>query len=296
MESCSPLATLARELLYAGVCYNKQKEFTMLLSLILLSQPAHALQAAPCEGVFQLDTPPGLETTALPLDSVIPVLVKSICGMSGPIEISLHRVVNGELAEAVLTMEPDIQVDTTLVLFEPDSDLLEFTDYAFAMWGEVDGILDSPIYTTGDTYAVGMMDEAPILEITSMVYRTLSEGVFSIDTDVNVTPAIDDDALSYIELFNSEQPDVPLTAMLPGIDDMVRGTTIELAEHTDGSCYFVVQTDTLGNESAPSEDMCAVPLSMDSTSGGCACSSGSGSASWLASLFAVGIAMVRRRR
>jgi MYXO-CTERM domain-containing protein len=213
--------------------------------------------------------------------------------MSGPIEISLHRVVNGELAEAILTMEPDIQEDgSTLILFEPDSDLLEFTDYAFAMGGE----LDSPIYTTGDTYAVGMMDEAPILEIISMYYRTLSEGVFSIDTLVNVTPAIDDDALSYIELFNSEQPDVPLTAMLPGIGDMVRGMTRELAEHTDGSCYFVVQTDTLGNESAPSDEICAVPSSLDSTSGGCACSSGSGSASWLASLFAVGVAMVRRRR
>ena len=267
---------------------------TMIMSLLLFSAPALADVATgfatDCENIVWPYVANDFGDVPLPVDGAIPVLLMSECGGSGDVDVTLHRVVDDQLAEATVTVSTNVNSNEwRVVTLEAEAPLLEETDYAIMASERVFH------FTTGVDSAQGMDNQAPSLEFGEIVYYDMGADSYDLSADLSITPAPDVDGLSIIELVNSTAPDTPIMAYLPGQWDEINTHIVERTDSVDETCFFVVQTDGLGNVSAPSVESCQTPENADGSGGWWCSSSGSLPTLWT-SLLALGAAVFRRQR
>jgi hypothetical protein len=266
----------------------------MFLSLILASLPAHAdsefAMQDMCAPYFQVGLPFGLSDEAVPPDGVIPVMVYASCGASGDAELRLHRGVDGIPAEELSSEEVTVEAEGwALVLLAGDEDLLSNTDYIVVLSSDLGE--EQRGFSTGNTGAQGMADGAPTFAIDEFSAGELDEGDFNLGLDLSINALADPDALSRLEFFDSEDPTTPLAVYLPGTNRMISDSLYYTSSDNGEACYFVVQTDGIGNMSA-SDEVCLTPEVVDN---GWSCSS-AGAAPMLASSMVAMLMGLRRRR
>ena len=266
----------------------------MIMSLLLFSAPALADVAtgfvADCESIVWPYVANDFGEEPVPVDGAIPVLLMSECSGKGDVDVTLHRVVDDQLAEATVIVSTYVDLnDWGVVTLESDTPLQEETDYAIMASGRVF------YFTTGVESAQGMDNQAPSLELGEIVYYDMGADSYDLSAELSITPAPDVDGLSIIELFNSTDPDTPIMAYLPGQWGEINTRIVERTDSVDESCFFIVQTDGLGNISAPSMESCQTPENADGSGGWWCSSSGSLPTLWT-SLLALGVAIFRRQR
>ena len=269
----------------------------MLLSLILVALPAQADEfAAPdmCGPLLALGLPHGIQDVDVPVDGTIPVIVQSSCGGSGAAEVRLHRQVDGITADEIMSVEVQVEEESReLALLTPDEPLLDDSDYVVVVsseWGE-----SERGFSTGSADAVGMDAGAPALEIYEITASEQSGGLYSLEVEFSIHPLADPDALSYLEVFESDDPSTPIHVYLPGTLEQVSGYLIVQDASADEACFIVVQTDGLGNVSDASAEACAIPSIEEEKMGRWGCSTVSG-APPLVSIFLAMLFGLQRRR
>jgi hypothetical protein len=268
----------------------------MILSLILFALPAHADQESfaaedMCAPMFQLGLPYGIDDAAVPTDASIPAVVYGACGAWGAADIRLHRMVDGITADEITSEEVTVEADGWAhVLLSPDEPLDDDTDYIVVVSSDM--AMDQRAFTTGSEAAQGMAAGAPELELFEITAGELDDGTFNLSVDLAIYPLADPDGLSSLELYSSDDPTTPLRVYLPGTRSDVSSNLFHPSAAAGEACYFVVQTDGLGNVSAASAEVCLTP---EVQTAGRSCSS-VGAAPMLASSLVAMLMGLRRRR
>ena len=269
----------------------------MLLSLILVALPVQAdeaMVADMCAPSFNLGLPYGIQDVDVPLDGIIPVLAVSECGGAGGMEVRLHRQVDGVTADEVGAVEVEVEGgDQELVLLAPEEPLLENTDYVVVLASDLGNA--ERWFSTGSGDAVGMAAGAPDLEIFQMTASEQDDGRYWLSVEFSIQPLSDPDVLSYLEVFHSDDPSTPVQVYLPGTLEDVSGYLGVQVASADEACFFVVQTDGLGNVSDTSAEACALPSIEETKMDRRGCST-AGSAPTLVSMFLAMLFGLRRRR
>ena len=236
------------------------------LLVALIASQARAYVVPDCSPWVYLDLPFANGAVDIPTDPILPVFVRAECGGVGPVEVRLHRVVTGELAEVAHSVEVELEVDgEDLVLLTLTEPMLADTDYAVVVASDLGE--EQIGFTTGSTSTAGMGAGIPSLEIFGIVSFPLADDSVRLEIDMEAIPVPDPDDLSYMMLYDARTPDTAAAVVMPSVG-VFQGYVYTEHPAEEEACYFVIQTDALGVVSEPSEVACAVPVPYDDC-GGC---------------------------